>query len=447
MDSGKKGVSIAEFKELGITEKILQGITGLGFTNPTDVQEKAIPGLIAGKQLIVRSKTGTGKTLAFGVGALEMLEAKKARKALVLAPVRELAIQIMNELRDLGKFCHYRIICAYGGQDIDVQIGLIYRGVDILVATPGRLLDLFERGIIDLNDYDFVVVDEADKMFEMGFVEDVDRILSNTSYARKLQFFSATINNDVQRLYTKYVKEFEIIEVGPEEKPPDIEEERITLDRPQKFEKLVEIIKKQREIDPIGKILIFVATQRAAEYVGKRLYATGIGASFIHGDLRQRRRESIMSEFKGGESGILVATDVAARGLHIDDIGLVINYDEAGDSTTHLHRIGRTGRMGSKGKAITFVDENPYFRKPSNPSFRLKVGPYNPGFGRPHGPGGHSGPREGGYGSRPQGGRYGSYRPSGGYGQSREGYREGRPSGAHGYGRFGARTHRPRPRR
>ncbi len=350
----------------------------MGFTNPTEIQEKVIPRIIAGKEVVARSKTGSGKTTAFGVGACELLAAGKARKALIIAPVRELALQIMNELRSLGKFHRYRIICVYGGQHIDTQIKLLYGGVDVLVATPGRLIDLFERGVIDLNEYDFVVLDEADKMFEMGFVEDVDKILSNTSYARKVQLFSATLTDEVLRIASKYMKDCETIEVGELEKPPEIDEERINIERPQKFGKLVEIIKKQKHANPAGKILIFVATQRATEYVGKRLYSEGIDASYIHGDVRQHRREKIMHGFKEGASDILVATDVAARGLHVEGVALVINYDEAMDSFTHLHRIGRTGRMGEKGKAITFVESNPFFGRPVRSGFVPKVGPYNP---------------------------------------------------------------------
>ncbi|VVB98350.1 putative ATP-dependent RNA helicase [uncultured archaeon] len=427
----------------------------MGFTNPTEVQEKVIPVIMGGKEVIARSKTGSGKTSAFGISIMELLAAGKVRKALIIAPVRELALQIMEELRALGKYHRYRVICAYGGQNIDVQIKMIYNGVDILVATPGRLLDLFERGTIDLNEYDFVVLDEADKMFEMGFIEDIDVIVSNTSYARRVQLFSATISEDVQRIASKYMKAYEMVEVGEQEKPPQIEEEKITLERPEKFNKLVEIIQAQRQANATGKILIFVATQRATEYVGKRLQAMGIDCSFIHGDIRQNRRERIMGSFKEGRSNILVATDVAARGLHIDDIALVINYDEANDSQTHMHRIGRTGRMGASGKAITFVDKNPYFGRPVRSGFRPKVGPYNPyaggerrgprgpysgsgghGGGRPYGGGGH-----GGGGSH--GGAYGGYS----HGPRREG---GHHGGGHSGGHSGSQGGHPgqhRPRR
>lgn len=363
---------------MSLSEKTLQGLTSMGFTNPTEVQEKAIPIIMEGKEVVVRSKTGSGKTVAFGIGIYELLAAQKIKKALIIAPVRELALQIMNELRDLGKFYHYRVICVYGGQNIDVQIRLLYKGVDILVATPGRLLDLFERGVIDLNDYDHVVLDEADKMFELGFIEDVDKIISNTSYARKVEMFSATISEDVMRIASKYMKEPTMVEIGEQEKPPQIVEERIEVERPQKFDKLVEIIKKHKELDSKGKILIFVATQRASEYICKRLEEIGITASYIHGDVKQNRRELVIDKFKEGEAAILVATDVAARGLHIDNVSLVINYDEAESSLTHLHRIGRTGRMGAPGKAITFVEKNPFFRPSIRPGFVLKTGPYNP---------------------------------------------------------------------
>ncbi len=424
---------------MGLSEKTLQGISEMGFTNPTEVQEKVIPRMIAGKGVVARSKTGSGKPVACGVGIYELLAAGKTRKAIIIAPVRELAIQIMNELRALGKFYRSRVICVYGGQNIDVQIKLLYGGVDILVATPGRLLDLFERGIIDLTEYDLVVLDEADKMFEMGFIEDVDKIVSNTSYARKVHLFSATITEDVHRVASKYMRDYETVEVGGQEKPPEIEEERIEIERPQKFGKLVEIIKIQKQADPKGKILIFVATQRATEYVGKRLYSMGIDASYIHGDVRQHRREKIMHGFKEGTSDILVATDIAARGLHVDDIALVINFDEAHDSFSHLHRIGRTGRMGAKGKAITFAETNPFFGRRVRSGFVPKVGPYNPYAGRER----RDGPRPSynrrpSYGSRPPQSGGGHERPphegGGGHyrGRPREGHREGGHPRTHG---------------
>ncbi|MEW6528873.1 MAG: DEAD/DEAH box helicase [Candidatus Micrarchaeota archaeon] len=374
-----RGVNITEFTELCLSPKTLEGINYMGFTNPTEVQEKTIPMILSGKEVMARSKTGSGKTLAFGISIFELLNSNKIKKAIIIAPVRELAIQIMNELRMIGKFYRYRIICVYGGQPIDAQIRLLRNNVDILVATPGRLLDLFERGIIDLNEYDFVVLDEADKMFEMGFVDDVDKIISNTSYARKIQLFSATITEDVQRIAIKYIKTHELVEIGEIDKPHQIIEERIEIERSQKFDKLVEIIKYHRQIDSKGKILIFVATQRASEYLGKRLFAAGIEATYIHGDVTQRRRENIMYSFKQGITDVLVATDIAARGLHIEGITLIINYDEAIDNFTHIHRVGRTGRMDAAGKAITFVERNPFFRKRMmHPGFRPKVGPYNP---------------------------------------------------------------------
>lgn len=367
-----------EFKDLGLSDKTMRGIAGMGFSTPTEVQEKVIPHMLAGKEIIARSKTGSGKTCAFGISILELLSSNKAKKALIIAPVRELAIQIMDELRELGKFYRCRIVCVYGGQNIDIQIRLLNSGVNILVATPGRLLDLFDRGVVDLNEYDLIVLDEADKMFEMGFMEDVDKIISNTSYARKLHLFSATINRDVEHIVSKYVKKYEIVEVGGQEKPPEIKEEYIELERPEKFNKLVEIIKKHKQEHHKGKLLVFVATQRAAEYLAGRLYDGGIDTIYIHGDMRQHNRKRIMDEFKEGKSDILIATDIASRGLHIDNISIVINYDEAHNSNTHLHRIGRTGRMGALGKAITFVDKNPFFKKPIRTGFVPKVGPHNP---------------------------------------------------------------------
>jgi superfamily II DNA/RNA helicase len=424
---------------MNLSENTLKGIASMGYTTATEVQEKSVPLILSGKEVIARSKTGSGKTLAFGIAILEQLNSGKAKRAVIIAPVRELAGQITDELRILGRPYGYRIICVYGGKNIDVQIKQIYNGVDILVATPGRLLDLFERGTLDLNDYDFVVLDEADKMFEMGFYEDVEKILSNTSYARRIHMFSATISEQVQGIATKFIKHAALVEIGQEEKPPQIAEERFEMERPAKFGKLKELIHAYSAPGKKGKILVFVATQRAAEVVGKKLQADGIRCMFMHGDIRQNQREKIMKAFKESDAGILVATDVAARGIHIDDICLVVNYDEAIDSQTHLHRIGRTGRMGAEGKAITFVDTNPYFKKPRS-GFVLKKGPYNP-YARDYFGGGGGAPRSGGEGRRDQ---HGGGRPHGGgrdwHSRPREGggapgAQGGRPQGHYGHGR------------
>ncbi len=337
-----------KFDELEISEEIKKSLAEMGFSETTEVQEKSIPFALKGNDLVVRSQTGTGKTAAFGIVIVE--KALKGKKSIVLAPTRELAIQIFNDLRKIAKNSKIRVSVVYGGESIEKQERFLSRNPEIVIATPGRLIDHYNRGNINFKEFSIVVLDEADRMLDMGFVDDIKSILNEISI-EQLLLFSATLNDEIMEIIEPYSAVPSVIEVGEEEKAPTIEEEKIIIKGPNKFRILTSILKENNE-----KTIIFLSTRKSVETLGEKLTNRGIKAVYIHGGLRQKRRENIMKAFREGKYNILVATDVAARGLHIENVGLVINYHQAGDEKTHIHRVGRTGRMGKKGKVVTFID-------------------------------------------------------------------------------------------
>ncbi|MFH1779705.1 MAG: DEAD/DEAH box helicase [Candidatus Micrarchaeota archaeon] len=354
-----------KFSDLKLNSKTISALDSMNFIQPTEVQEKTLSLILKGEDVMVRSQTGTGKTAAFGIGLVEQITASKNKKGLVIAPTRELALQITKELRAIGINHQIRVYAIYGGEEIARQLSLLRKGFEIIVATPGRLLDHFERRTINLSMFNIVVLDEADRMLDMGFRDDMEKIMKNVNPTRQTMLFSATLTRDIINLARNYLKSPIMIEVGDLMKAVGIEEETIKTTRKEKFAKLKEILKQE----PGARILIFVATQRSTEYVGKKLYQNNISSNYLHGGMRQSKREKIVRDFSEGRFKVLVATDVAARGLHVDNITRVINYDEARDKDTHLHRIGRTGRMGKKGKATTFVEtDSPGFYKPQSSS-------------------------------------------------------------------------------
>jgi len=361
------------FKELNISDEVISSLKKLGYTSPTEVQEKVIPQMLSGVEVVVRSRTGSGKTAAFGISLIELIAKDRTKKGLVIAPTRELAIQITNELRAISHDHKFKIYAIYGGQSINKQIENIRSGFDILVGTPGRLLDHINRRTVNMNKTEFVVLDEADLMLDMGFEEDVKDILEKTSKNKKMFLFSATIGDRIKSLSYSYMKQPKFMEVGSVD-VEEIEEEIIRIKRKDKFGKLLEIIKE----DENNKIMIFVATKHSVEYISNKLNDAGINARYIHGDKSQNQRERTMNDFKKHRFKILVATDVAARGLQINGVDIIINYDKANTGDTHKHRIGRTGRMGEKGRAITFEDIDPYIPRGRN------------GGGRNHSRGGYS---------------------------------------------------------
>jgi len=349
-----------KFKELSASSRTIAALEEMGYSDATEVQEKSIPLILQGEDLMVRSQTGTGKTAAFGIGLIDIISKDRSRKALVLAPTRELAAQITNELRSIAKHHRLDIFAVYGGTGMGRQTALIRRGFDIMVATPGRLLDHLRQGTLRLESVNCVVLDEADRMLDMGFKPDIDRIMGKVNRDRQVLLFSATLDPPIIAIAKNYLSYPQSVEVGPVGKVQKIDEESIRLSRAEKLEKLKEILKRE----PMARTLIFVASKRGTESVCKRLNRDGIDAQFLHGGRTQGQRERTVRGFQEGAFRILVATDVAARGLHIEDISHVINYDQADSDEMHTHRIGRTGRMGKGGKAITFVETDPLPKMP-----------------------------------------------------------------------------------
>jgi ATP-dependent RNA helicase DeaD len=340
------------FEDLRLKPQTLTALKQMGYDEPTEVQEKIVPLIIGGKNILARSKTGTGKTAAFGIGIVERLAAKTAKKTLVLAPTRELTLQVAREVEQIALNYPIKVVTVYGGNSINPQIDALRRGVDILVATPGRLLDHARRRTVDLSHFNIVVLDEADRMLDMGFRDEMDQVMNLIPKERTVLLLSATLDSAIMSAASRYMKTPQVIEIGEKEKPQEIHEEEIEATRFEKFSKLREILKQH----PEEKMIIFSATKYFSNTLADKLTYAGFKADRLHGDMSQAARESVLRKFKEGMIQILVATDVAARGLHVDDVGLIINYDKAADEDTHLHRVGRTGRMGSAGKAITFID-------------------------------------------------------------------------------------------
>ncbi len=362
-----------EFREMSISSKTISALNEMHFYNATEVQEKTLPLILAGKEVVVRSQTGTGKTAVFGIAMVEAIAKDRNVKGLVLSPTRELAMQITKELRLIGKNHDLKIFSIYGGQGMREQIDVLRKNYDIIVATPGRLLDHARRGTIRLEKFNYVVLDEADNMLDIGFKPDIDKIMAGIPRKNQVLLFSATINEDIKSIARNYMRNPETIEVGQKGKVEKIEEEFINIKRADKIKKLVEILSQ----DDVTKAIVFVASKRGVEYVTQKINDKGIPAQYTHGGKTQNQRERIMRDFKQGKFRILVATDVMARGIHVEGISHIINYDKANTLEIHTHRIGRTGRMGSEGKAITFIETDAPAQPSRRPAFRRGGG----GFG------------------------------------------------------------------
>jgi len=339
------------FESFNINGRILKAIRDMGFEEPTPIQEEAIPLMIDGKEILAQAQTGTGKTAAFGIPILNSIHPSKKPRALVIVPTRELAIQVAEEINELAKYLDVRAIAVYGGQAISNQIKELEKGVEIVVGTPGRLIDHLNRKTLDLTQLDFVILDEADRMFDMGFIEDIDRILSHVGKEVKISLFSATIPPEVRRLAMKYMKNPESVIISEDELTlPSTHQVYINVGRKNKLWALCRILDREKP-----KAMIFCSTKKMVDILAKRLKSYGYPAEALHGDLTQARREKILKDFRNGKIKILIASDVAARGLDIGDVTHVINYDIPENPEIYVHRIGRTGRAGKSGKAITFV--------------------------------------------------------------------------------------------
>ncbi|QER42237.1 DEAD/DEAH box helicase [Thermodesulfobacterium sp. TA1] len=363
-----------DFQSFNLSQGTLEALSSMGYTIPTDIQKKALPLVLAGEDLVGQAQTGTGKTAAFGIPIVEKVDLKaKEIQALVLVPTRELAIQVSEEIRNIGKNKRLFVLTFYGGKPLQKQRELLQKKIGkVLVGTPGRIKDLINRGYLKLDKVKILVLDEADRMLDMGFIEDIDYIISKTPKGRQTLLFSATLPKDIWALAEKYLREgYKTIKVKPEEITlKQISQEVYKVPSHMKFEKLTAILDLWQE----PKVIIFVQTKLEAEDLAKALREKGYSVKAIHGDYPQKKRETVMRGFKAGEFKILVATDVASRGLDIKDVGLVINYGLPKDAESYIHRIGRTGRAGQTGTAISLMSrsEEKFLR---NIMFKTKVNP------------------------------------------------------------------------
>lgn len=355
---------ISNFQELDISAELKQAIEKIGFTQMTEVQQKTIPIMMSGEDLVAKAPTGTGKTFAFGIGLIEGIDPDSdAVQGLILAPTRELAIQITEELKKLALYKRgVRMLTLYGGQPINAQITALKRRPQILVATPGRLLDHLKRKTLSINQAMVVVLDECDEMLDMGFLPDVKRIIEQTPPERQLVMFSATISRQVMDISWLYQRDPVEIEVdAKEQSQPRITQyfAQVSNGR-QKTQDVIDILKQYELI----RVMIFCNTKTMADILTDHLREQGVAAECLHGDIAQKVRNQTIAAFKEGEFDILIATDVAARGIDVMDVEAVINYDLPQDNAFYLHRIGRTGRAQKEGVAVTLVteDELPRFK-------------------------------------------------------------------------------------
>ena len=344
----------AGFETLGLAEPVFRAIKDLGFEIPSKIQEKASPVLLEGHDLIGQAQTGTGKTAAFGLPLLSKLDVEqKSVQALILTPTRELAIQISEALQSFAKYLPgFHILPIYGGASYETQIKSLKRGAHVVVGTPGRVMDLMRREKLILDELKALVLDEADEMLNMGFIEDIEWILEECPEQKQIALFSATMPNDIKRVARQYLTE--PVEVRIAAKTATASTVRQRFWYVSGFHK-IEALSRLLEVEPYDAVLIFVKTKNDAEEVSTRLCARGYAAESLHGDIPQKIREKIVDKLKGGQLDILVATDVAARGLDVDRITHVVNYDIPYDVESYVHRIGRTGRAGRTGDAILFV--------------------------------------------------------------------------------------------
>jgi len=428
-------VTDVTFQSLGVAEPILRALIAENYTTPTPIQTRAIPALLSGRDLLGIAQTGTGKTAAFGIPLLQKLsighvppQARQA-KALILAPTRELAVQIEEALCTYGRFLNLKLTVILGGVNQNTQVRNMSKGVDILVATPGRLLDLVQQKHVNLGAVNTFIVDEADRMLDMGFIRDVRKLVAMLPRERQSMLFSATMPDDIVKLTHDMLRQPERIEVAPQGKTADRVEQRLYfVPMPQKRQLLSELLKDVS----MNKVIVFTRTKHGANRVAEHLSRTGVVAEAIHGNKSQNARQRALDMFKTGKARVLVATDIAARGIDVDDISHVINFELPNEPESYVHRIGRTARAGSDGIAISFCDasERSYLRDIER-IIRMKIEPvahelpeltaeqrqqqeeprrphgHNRGHGKPHGhkPGGHKpaghGGREGGEAHNP----------------------------------------------
>jgi ATP-dependent RNA helicase DeaD len=342
------------FDDLGLSAPVLKGLKGVGYESPSAIQAATIPSLLAGRDVIGRAQTGTGKTAAFALPILSRLDlSQRAPQALVLAPTRELALQVCEAFESYAAHLKgVRVLPVYGGQGYGVQLSALRRGVHIVVGTPGRIMDHLDRHTLDLSQLKYLVLDEADEMLRMGFAEDVATILAETPEDKQVALFSATMPAQIRRISAQYLHDPEEITVGATTTTSANTRQRyLVVSYPQKVDALTRIL----EVENFDGMIVFVRTKNETETLAEKLRARGYTAAALSGDVAQAQRERTVNQLRSGKLDILVATDVAARGLDVDRISHVVNYDLPIDTESYVHRIGRTGRAGRSGEAISFV--------------------------------------------------------------------------------------------
>jgi len=358
------------FKKLGLCDGLVRGILETGYQAPTEIQSQAIPAALEGKDIIGCAQTGTGKTAAFVLPILNRLDAqaqagtiKKGIKALIIAPTRELAAQIDESIKEYGRFLHFRSVVVFGGVPIVKQICALNSGkTDIVVATPGRLIDHMGRNTVNLRRVEVLVIDEADRMFDMGFIDDIRRIISAVPKDRQTMLFSATMPKAVKDLAAGAQRNPKWIEVGKWQNPIETVTQHVYMvDKGAKVELLLHVIAKEQ----MDSVLVFSRTKHGADKITHQLERAGLRAKAIHSNRSQSQRQAALDGFKRGQFQVLVATDIAARGIDVEGISHVINFDVPGFPEDYIHRIGRTGRASAKGDALMFVspDEELYLRR------------------------------------------------------------------------------------
>ncbi len=342
-----------EFSQLGLKSQLVQAVSDLGYITPTPIQSKIIPLMLDGHDVIGQAQTGTGKTAAFVLPIIQTMDrGQRGIKALVLAPTRELALQVAKAAIEYGSCLNVRVLAVYGGQPYSPQISRLRQGVDIVVGTPGRLLDLIEKGVLDLSHVSTVVIDEADEMLSMGFIEDIESILSTIPSERQTALFSATIPPEISSMSKKFMHSPQSISIKSKQLTVDAVEHRYCLvNKEEKPAVLTRIF----EVEDVTRALIFVRTRVGTGDLVNELMGRGFPAEALNGDLSQQTREQVLNRFRRNQITALVATDVAARGLDIDDISHVFNYDLPDDPELYVHRVGRTARAGKTGIAISLL--------------------------------------------------------------------------------------------
>jgi len=357
-----------DFKEINIISPILKAITDEGYKSPSPIQSEAIPQLLNGKDLLGCAQTGTGKTAAFAIPIIQMLykqhanhSAKRTLQALVLTPTRELAAQVAQSFQAYGRYTGLKTIAIFGGVNQNPQVAALRSGVDILVATPGRLCDLIGQKLCDLSNVSMFVLDEADRMLDMGFIHDVKKVIALLPKKRQTLLFSATMPKEIATLAASILRDPVTVTVTPVSSAVDMINQSVYfVDKCNKAHLLIDLLKNK----DIVSALVFSRTKHGADKIGRTLNKAGIAAGVIHGNKSQGARQNALSDFKTGKTRVMIATDIAARGIDIDQLSHVINYDLPNEPETYVHRIGRTGRAGLSGIAISFCnfDEKAYLK-------------------------------------------------------------------------------------